>query len=79
MNVHQAVEVYTQGTKAWFEDDREAWVSTTCVSNTIQGENIRIVFQSDNDERVCICTHTHSHTTYTHFNVILNNLHILNK
>ncbi|CAO0799156.1 unnamed protein product [Mucor circinelloides] len=51
MNVHQAVEVYTQGTKAWFEDDREAWVSTTCVSNTIQGENIRIVFQSDNDER----------------------------
>lgn len=74
MNVHQAVEVYTQGTKAWFEDDREAWVSTTCVSNTIQGENIRIVFQSDNDERVCICTHT------TRIgNVILNSLHTLNK
>ena len=54
MNVHQAVEVYTQGTKAWFSDDREAWVSTTCISNTIQGDNIRIVFQSDNDERVCI-------------------------
>lgn len=51
-NVQQAVEVYTQGTKAWFEDDREAWVSTTCISNTTTDGKVRIVFQSDNDERV---------------------------
>jgi myosin-5 len=51
-NARQAVEVYTQGTKAWFEDDREAWVSTTCVSSSITDTNVRIVFQSDNDDRV---------------------------
>lgn len=54
-NVHQAIAVYTQGTKAWFEDDREAWVSTTCTSTTVTDANVRLVFQSDNDERVkCI-------------------------
>lgn len=52
-NFRQAVEVYTQGTKAWFEDDKEAWISTTCVSNTITDDSqIRIVFQCDNAEKV---------------------------
>lgn len=51
--VQQAIEVYTQGTKAWFEDDREAWVSTTCVSNSINDGKVRLVFQSDNDAKVC--------------------------
>ena len=49
----QAVEVYTQGTKAWFEDDKEAWISTTCISNTfIDDSKVKIVFQGDNDEKV---------------------------
>lgn len=51
-NVHQTIAVYTQGTKAWFEDDREAWVSTTCTSATVTEASVRFVFQSDNDERV---------------------------
>ena len=51
-SAHQAVEVYTQGTKAWFADDKEAWVSTTCVSNTVAGDSVRIVFQSDHDDQV---------------------------
>lgn len=59
-NVHQQVQVYTQGTKAWFEDDREAWVSTTCSSSNITDTKVRLVFQSDNDERV----------KYMHYNVI---------
>ncbi|OBZ84954.1 Myosin-2A [Choanephora cucurbitarum] len=50
-SAHQAVEVYTQGTKAWFADDKEAWVSTTCVSNTVAGDSVRIVFQSDHDDQ----------------------------
>ncbi|KAI9476139.1 MAG: P-loop containing nucleoside triphosphate hydrolase protein [Benjaminiella poitrasii] len=50
-NTHQAIAVYTHGTKAWFEDDQEAWVSTTCISNVINDGNVRIVFQSDNDDR----------------------------
>ena len=54
-NVHQAVEVYSQGTKAWFEDDREAWVSTTCTSATISDAKVRFVFQSDNEDKVKCC------------------------
>ncbi|KAG1047830.1 hypothetical protein G6F43_009746 [Rhizopus delemar] len=51
-NIRQAVEVYTQGTKAWFEDDKEAWISTTCISNTfIDDSKVKIVFQGDNDEK----------------------------
>lgn len=59
-NVHQQVQVFTQGTKAWFEDDIEAWVSTTCSSSNITDTKVRLVFQSDNDERV----------KYMHYNVI---------
>jgi myosin-5 len=54
-SVHQAVEVYTQGTKAWFEDDREAWVSSTCISTSITDSKVRLVFQSDNDDKVKCC------------------------
>ncbi|RCI02977.1 Myosin type-2 heavy chain 1, partial [Rhizopus stolonifer] len=39
------VEVYTQGTKAWFEDAQEAWVSTTCISNTISNDK-EYIFES---------------------------------
>ncbi|KAI8991579.1 P-loop containing nucleoside triphosphate hydrolase protein [Mycotypha africana] len=49
-NAHQAIEVYTQGTKAWFEDVREAWISATCISNTVAEGKVRLVFQSDNDD-----------------------------
>ncbi|CAO3661347.1 unnamed protein product [Rhizopus stolonifer] len=51
MTTHQAVEVYTQGTKAWFEDAQEAWVSTTCISNTISNDKVNMVFQSDHEEK----------------------------
>ncbi|KAG1355859.1 hypothetical protein G6F62_002230 [Rhizopus arrhizus] len=42
----QAVEVYTQGTKAWFEDAKEAWISTTCISNTITSDSKEYIFES---------------------------------
>lgn len=48
----QAVEVYTKGTKAWFPDKVEAWVSTTCVSSTIDDNKVRLVFEGDNDGQV---------------------------
>ncbi|KAG0164781.1 Myosin type-2 heavy chain 1 [Apophysomyces sp. BC1034] len=47
----QAIEVYTKGTKAWFADEEEAWVSATCVSRTITNNKARLVFQSENDEK----------------------------
>lgn len=48
----QSIEVYTKGTKAWFEDKLEAWISATCISNTIDGNKVTIVFEGDNDQKV---------------------------
>lgn len=48
----QSVEVYTKGTKAWFEDKLEAWISATCISNTNDGNKVTIVFEGDNDQKV---------------------------
>ncbi|KAI8142414.1 P-loop containing nucleoside triphosphate hydrolase protein [Fennellomyces sp. T-0311] len=47
----QSVEVYTKGTKAWFTDKAEGWVSATCISNTISGNKVTITFQGDNDSK----------------------------
>lgn len=49
-HVMQALEVYTKGTKAWFEDDKEAWVSASVKSKEMTDTNVRIVFQDDEDE-----------------------------
>ncbi|KAI8369029.1 P-loop containing nucleoside triphosphate hydrolase protein [Blakeslea trispora] len=45
----QAVEVYTQGTKAWFPDQEEGWVSASCVLNTIEGDKVTLTFEDDTD------------------------------
>lgn len=52
-SARQAVEVYTKGTRAWFPDDAEAWVSATCISNSITDDGkVRIVFEDDNNGKV---------------------------
>ncbi|KAI8381580.1 P-loop containing nucleoside triphosphate hydrolase protein [Radiomyces spectabilis] len=43
----QAVAIYTKGTKAWFEDDNEAWISATCISDETNADRVRIVFEGD--------------------------------
>ncbi|KAI8638134.1 P-loop containing nucleoside triphosphate hydrolase protein [Parasitella parasitica] len=48
--VAQAVQVYTKGTKAWFEDDDEAWVSASVLTKEESGTGVKIIFQDDNDE-----------------------------
>ena len=48
--VAQAVQVYTKGTKAWFVDDDEAWVSTTVISKEETDTGVKIIFQDDKDE-----------------------------
>lgn len=53
----QALEVYTKGTKAWFADEKEAWVSASIVSKEVNGDNIKIVFVDDNSGKVCRCFH----------------------
>ncbi|KAL0080699.1 P-loop containing nucleoside triphosphate hydrolase protein [Phycomyces blakesleeanus] len=49
-SAQQSVEVYTKGTKAWFPDKREAWVSTTCISNTVVAGKVRLVFQGEDED-----------------------------
>ncbi|KAI9312624.1 P-loop containing nucleoside triphosphate hydrolase protein [Dichotomocladium elegans] len=45
-----AVNVYTKGTVAWFEDKQEAWVSATCRSNTITEDGkVKLIFEDDID------------------------------
>lgn len=48
----QAVEVYTNGTKAWFPDKEEGWVSASCVSNNVTNDKVVLKFEGDNDEKV---------------------------
>jgi myosin-5 len=48
----QVVEVYTKGTKAWFSDKEEGWVSTTCISNKTIDDKVTLTFEEDNNEKV---------------------------
>jgi myosin-5 len=50
----QAVEVYTTGTKAWFTDEEQAWVSATCASNEIANDSVKLVFQGDANQKVML-------------------------
>ncbi|KAI9303935.1 P-loop containing nucleoside triphosphate hydrolase protein [Cunninghamella echinulata] len=48
----QAIEVYGKGTKAWFEDENEAWVSAEVISKEVTDTNVKITFKNDdNPER----------------------------
>jgi myosin-5 len=52
-HILQAIEVYTKGTKAWFEDEDDAWVSAQVVSNQVTDSHVKLVFQNDEQpERV---------------------------
>lgn len=48
----QALEVYTKGTKAWFADAKEAWISATCQSTTITKDKVTLVFEADSNHKV---------------------------
>lgn len=50
LTAEQAVEVYTKGTKAWFPDKEEGWVSASCISNTTENNKVTIVFEDDKDK-----------------------------
>lgn len=55
--VSQALQVYTKGTKAWFEDEDEAWVSATVISKEETDTGVKIIFEDDKDSgRVCLST-----------------------
>ncbi|KAI8330711.1 P-loop containing nucleoside triphosphate hydrolase protein [Chlamydoabsidia padenii] len=46
-HILQAIEVYTKGTKAWFEDENDAWVSAQVISKEVTDTDVKIVFQND--------------------------------
>ncbi|KAG1149991.1 hypothetical protein G6F37_006080 [Rhizopus arrhizus] len=47
--VSQALQVYIKGTKAWFEDPEEAWVSATVISKEESATGVKITFENDKD------------------------------
>ncbi len=47
--VSQALQVYIKGTKAWFEDPKEAWVSATVISKEESATGVKITFENDKD------------------------------
>ncbi|KAI8097679.1 P-loop containing nucleoside triphosphate hydrolase protein [Halteromyces radiatus] len=46
-HILQAIEVYSKGTKAWFEDENEAWVSAEVISKEVTDTDVKIIFQND--------------------------------
>lgn len=45
--VAQAVQVFTKGTSAWFEDEDEAWISASVISKEESGTGVKILFEDD--------------------------------
>lgn len=45
--VAQAVQVFTKGTSAWFEDEDEAWISASVTSKEESGTGVKILFEDD--------------------------------
>lgn len=54
--VAQAVQVFTKGTNAWFEDEDEAWISASVTSKEESGTGVKILFEDDGG-RVSIIVH----------------------
>lgn len=48
-HVSQALAVYTKGTKAWFPDEQEGWVSATLQTSDVNDTNVKFVFVNDDD------------------------------
>jgi myosin-5 len=53
--LRQALDVYTPGTRAWFTDEQEAWVSASVTTKNISDGHIKIIFQDDNDPSKVLC------------------------
>ncbi|KAG0166747.1 Myosin type-2 heavy chain 1 [Apophysomyces sp. BC1015] len=45
----QALDVYSKGTKAWFVDEQDAWVSASVVSKDVGPSSVKIVFENDEE------------------------------
>ena len=48
--ITQALDIYTNGIKAWFQDDEAGWVSASLVSKDVTDSHVKIVFNNDTDE-----------------------------
>ncbi|KAG2221465.1 hypothetical protein INT45_005006 [Circinella minor] len=48
--IKQALDIYTNGIKAWFPDDEAGWVSASLLSKDVTDSHVKIVFNNDIDE-----------------------------
>ncbi|KAI8065844.1 P-loop containing nucleoside triphosphate hydrolase protein [Gongronella butleri] len=47
----QTLEVFAQGTKAWFTDSKEAWISATCQTKSTTNDAVHMVFIGDSTRK----------------------------
>lgn len=48
--VDQALAIYSKGTKAWFADEQEGWVSASVNAIEKTDTHVKITFINDTDE-----------------------------
>lgn len=48
--VDQALAIYSKGTKAWFTDEQEGWVSASVNTIETTDTHVKITFINDTDE-----------------------------
>jgi myosin-5 len=47
-SLSQQLGLYSEGTKVWWADDKEGWVSASCLKKQV-GDRVTMVFQNDED------------------------------
>lgn len=47
-SLSQQLGLYSEGTKVWWADDKEGWVSASCSKKQI-GDRVTLVFLNDDD------------------------------
>ncbi|KAL1924506.1 uncharacterized protein VTP21DRAFT_4160 [Calcarisporiella thermophila] len=52
--VSQALEAYTKGTRVWFVDEREGWVSAQVTAKDVQSDRVRLVFTDEKGKETTI-------------------------
>ncbi|KAL1918088.1 uncharacterized protein VTP21DRAFT_3354 [Calcarisporiella thermophila] len=56
MNGFSPLEAYSKGTRVWFSDEREGWISAQVTTKSVTGDRLRLEFIDENGKEVVIDT-----------------------
>ena len=43
------LEIFTKGTRAWFKDEEEGYITATLVTKEVNDKNVKLVFKIDSN------------------------------